>query len=249
MAISTDLTGARGVWFQTSLTLAREPAESEPTDVFESGHDELEVLAMQDLRRFSRARCQVFPVDPPLPTEVDLTEIPVVPVKVKARPEFPGKAPLPKKLDVHSVVSGEKVAKAARNWGKTKAKDLTGRLPGFADTTGMVETGYGQTNQCANFVSTFAQRLGLKGHYLSVPQLREALEQQGWKKVSAQAAKPGDVWMSDSHTELVTQAASGKHGLPEVTGANNGGHYSQTISSHPQSSGSFYARPVWREQK
>jgi len=225
-----------------------EPAESESIDLVETGHADPDMVAMQDLRNFSRAS---LTPGPPLPTEVSLAETRLVEtpsLPARPRPEFRGKAPLPRKLDVHSVVSGEKVAHAAQRLGGTRAYDLTGRLPGFSDTTRMPETGYGQTNQCANFVSSFAQRLGLKGHYLSVPRLREALEKQGWKKVSEQDARPGDVWMSNSHTELVTKAASGKRGLPEVTGSNNGGQYRQTVSSHPQSGGTFYTRPVWREQ-
>jgi len=244
MAISADLPGVGRSWFPTPPTPpTRDLASSEPIDVVETDQTDPDLLAMQDLRSFSRAR---LPLGPPPPTEVVLPDVPMA--STRPAPEFRGKAPLPRKLDVHSVVSGDKVASAARHWSGTKARDLTGQLSGFADTTGMPETGYGLTNQCANFVSTFAQRLGLKGHYLSVPQLREALERQGWKKVSAQNAKPGDVWMSDSHTELVTRTASGRNGLPEVTGANNGGNYHQTISSHPQSGGSFYTRPVWREQ-
>ena len=249
MANSTNLSQVLEGWFQTSASTERAEAESEPTDVVELGLADPDVVAMQDLRNWSRAT-RPFPTpDPPLPTEVRLPEIPAGPAAPQALREFHGQAPLPRKLDVHSLVSGEKVAQAARHWGGTKAKDLTGKLPGFADTTGMAETGYGQTNQCANFVSTFARRLGLKGHYLSVPRLREALQQQGWTKVSQEKAIPGDVWMSDSHTELVTRAPSALHGLPEVTGSNNGGHYRQTISSHLQSGGSFYTRPVRRLQK
>lgn len=244
MAISTDLPGVGRGWFPTPPTLpTAEPASCEPIDVVETDHTDPDLLAMQDLRSFSRG-CR--PLVPPPPNEVVMPDVPSAPAR--STPVFRGKAPLPRKLDVHSVVSGDKVARAARRWRGTRARDLTGQLPGFADTTGMPETGYGLTNQCANFVSTFAQRLGLKGHYLSVPQLREALERQGWKKVSAQNARPGDVWMSGSHTELVTRAAFGRNSLPEVTGSNNGGNYHQTISSHRQGGGSFYTRPVWREQ-
>ncbi|MBS2034243.1 hypothetical protein JST97_04605 [bacterium] len=155
-----------------------------------------------------------------------------------------GKAPLPGKLDLHSVLAGQKVASAARSYERSPIRELTGKLPGFQDTTAWPETSYGNNNQCANFVSSFAQRLGLKGHYNLVPDLEAALKKQGWKRVSPTEAGPGDVWVSDTHTELVT----GRRGhLPLVTGSNNGGRAYQTVSSHLQQSGRFYTRPLWRQ--
>lgn len=179
----------------------------------------------------------------PIPQPVTLPDVPFQPYK--PRPEFRGKTPLPKKLDMHCLTAGTRVAKDAFGLRETPAVLLTHRLPGFQDTTRWSETNYGTNNQCANFVSTFAQRLGLKGHYLVVPQLEKALQKQGWKAVSAADARPGDVWISDRHTELVTGRA---HGKPRVTGSNNGGHGYQTISEHTQTSGRFYTRPVWRDQ-
>ena len=157
---------------------------------------------------------------------------------------FRGKPPLPGKLDLHSVLSGEKVAGAARSYEGRPVRSVTGQLAGFQDTTAWPETSYGTNNQCANFVSSFAQRLGLKGHYNRVPDLEAALRSQGWKPVPFGQARPGDVWVSDTHTELVT----GHRGeLPLLTGSNNGGNAYQTVSSHLQREGRFYTRPIWRQ--
>lgn len=179
----------------------------------------------------------------PIPQTVVLPEVPFQPYK--PRPEFRGKAPLPQKLDLHCLTAGPRVANDARRLEGTPARKLTHKLPGFQDTTRWPETNYGTNNQCANFVSTFARRLGLKGHYMVVQNLEKAMKKQGWKPVSAADAKPGDVWISDSHTELVTGRANGK---PRVTGSNNGGRSYQTVSGHTQTSGRFYTRPVWRDQ-
>lgn len=179
----------------------------------------------------------------PLPQPVDMPELSYHPARMPA--SFRGRAPLPSKLDLHSLQAGPRVARDARQLETTPTVQLTGRLPGFRDTTGMAATSYGTNNQCANFVSTFARRLGLKGHYLVVPELEKALQKQGWQQVSAAQARPGDVWLSDSHTELVTGR---EHGRPRLTGSNNGGKNYQTVSGHTQTGGRFYTRPLWRDQ-
>ncbi|MBN9420145.1 hypothetical protein ABS71_01850 [bacterium SCN 62-11] len=179
----------------------------------------------------------------PVPQNVDLPEVAFQPHKLPAA--FRGQLPLPRKLDLHSLEAGPRVARDARRLEGTPAVELTGKLRGFRNTTGMSETSYGTNNQCANFVSTFAHRLGLKGHFLVVPDLERALQKQGWQRVSAAEARPGDVWMSDSHTELVTGRERGR---PRLTGSNNGGNSYQTISGHTQASGRFYTRPIWRDQ-
>ena len=200
-------------------------------------------------------RLPVLPAstEPPVPDQVDLSpqalgdppsfEASFKPYKPPA--EFQGRPPLPQKFDFHCYQAGTRVAADARALERTFTRSLTGRLPGFQDTTAMAATNYGTNNQCANFVSTFARRLGLKGHYLVVPELENALQKQGWKRVSAAEARPGDVWISDSHTELVTGREQGQ---PRVTGSNNNRRSYQTISGHPQSAGRFYTRPLWRQQ-
>lgn len=211
------------------------PEVPERPDRLELSQPQPEVQAIQDLRKFAQTNS-------PIPSEIPLPQLSYTPPQDKAA--FRGKAPLPLKLDMHSLLSGEKVAASARQYEQTPIQDLTGKLPHFQDTRSWSETSYGTNNQCANFVSSFAQRLGLKGHYLRVADLEAALNRQGWKAVSYKHARPGDVWISDFHTELVT----GRRGeLPLVTGSNNGGHSYQTVSTHAQRTGRFYTRPVWRQ--
>jgi hypothetical protein len=217
---------------------ATPPEASDPTDQVQLSQPQPELMAMQDLRNFARDNA-------PIPTEIILPHLNGPADPPKPRPVFQGKPPLPQKLDLHSLLSGEKVAASARSFEHTPIRQVTGKLAGFQDTTSWPETSYGTNNQCANFVSTFAQRLGLKGHYMRVADLEAALHKQGWKSVSYKDAQPGDVWISDGHTELVT----GRKGeLPLVTGSNNGGHSYQTVSTHPQRGGRFYTRPIWRQQ-
>ena len=100
----------------------------------------------------------------PIPQIVSLPEVAYQPCKPPSN--FRGKTPLPRKLDLHCLQAGARVAQDARRLESTLTRNLTGKLAGFRDTTAMPATDYGTNNQCANFVSTFAHRLGLKGHYL-----------------------------------------------------------------------------------
>lgn len=203
-----------------------------------------EPLECQDDWNTDRVEISPQATEDPIPRTVELPEISFQPNKLPK--QFRGQLPLPSKLDLHSLESGPRVAREARSWEGRQTVELTGKLRGFRNTTRMSETSYGTNNQCANFVSTFARRLGLRGHFLVVPDLENALQKQGWQRVSAAEARPGDVWMSDSHTELVTGR---ERGLPRLTGSNNQGNNYQTISGHPQASGRFYTRPLWRHQR
>lgn len=62
----------------------------------------------------------------------------------------------------------------------------------------------GYNKNCANFVSTILQIVGLiNNHYNTVSSLESNISGNGWKKVSFSEAKPGDIWLDDSgHTEL-----------------------------------------------
>lgn len=119
------------------------------------------------------------------------------------------------------------------------SSSLKGRLPGFTAPGG-------STNNCAAFVSACLEATGALpkgGGSASVSELRQKLVQQGWKKVSAQQAPKGSVWMTrpgqGSHTELVA-APGGK-----VIGSNNTRPGFQQISfgQKHDSSGEFYAPP------
>ena len=82
---------------------------------------------------------------------------------------------------------------------------------------------------CANFVSACLEKSGrLQGHYNGCKGLESALQQQGWKQVSASEAQPGDVWFNAKrgHTELVEKAGN----PPTLIGSNNGGDNIQEVT-------------------
>lgn len=100
----------------------------------------------------------------------------------------------------------------------------------------------GKTNNCADFVSSALESTGgLKGHYVGVKALEQALIKQGYHRVSGADAQPGDVWMNTSrgHTELV-----GSQGARTLIGSNNIRPGFQRISEKPNdpNSGVYYHR-------
>ena len=100
----------------------------------------------------------------------------------------------------------------------------------------------GKTNNCADFVSSALESTGgLKGHYVGVKALEQALIEQGYHRVSGADAQPGDVWMNTSrgHTELV-----GSQGARTLIGSNNIRPGFQRVSEHPNdpNSGVYYHR-------
>ncbi|MBN9420473.1 MAG: hypothetical protein J0I12_33825 [Candidatus Eremiobacteraeota bacterium] len=100
----------------------------------------------------------------------------------------------------------------------------------------------GKTNNCADFVSSALESTGgLKGHYVGVKALEQALIAQGYHRVSGADAQPGDVWMNTSrgHTELV-----GSQGAQTLIGSNNIRPGFQRISEHPNdpNKGVYYHR-------
>ena len=120
------------------------------------------------------------------------------------------------------------------------SKSLKGKLPGFTAPGG-------NTNNCAAFVSACLEHTGALpkgGGSASVSSLRGKLKSAGWKKVPAQQATKGSVWMTKegkgSHTELVSSAGGTK-----TIGSNNVRQGFQKISERTKSasSGEFYAPP------
>ena len=98
----------------------------------------------------------------------------------------------------------------------------------------------GKTNNCADFVSSALESTGgLKGHYVGVKALEQALAKQGYHRVSGADAQPGDVWMNNQrgHTELV-----GTKGAKTLIGSNNIRPGFQRVSEKPNNpnSGVYY---------
>ncbi|MBS2037213.1 hypothetical protein JST97_19655 [bacterium] len=114
--------------------------------------------------------------------------------------------------------------------------DVRGRLPHFTAAGG-------QTNNCADFVSSCLESTGgLQGHHVGVRALEQALIRQGYRRIPASMAKPGDVWMNPSrgHTELVATP-----GATQLLGSNNDRPGHQVISQKPNRNpegGVYYSR-------
>jgi hypothetical protein len=124
----------------------------------------------------------------------------------------------------------------ARRFLGRPSQSIRGEMPNFTAAGG-------RTNNCADFVSSALESTGgLRGHHVGVRGLERALQQQGYRRVSASQAKPGDVWISHSrsHTELVT--AQG--GTRTIGSNNNGVPGFQRISERGKdpNSGVYYSR-------
>lgn len=130
--------------------------------------------------------------------------------------------------------SGSKAVDIARQFNGQSSQSLKGKLPGFTAPGG-------KTNNCAAFVSACLENAGSipkGGGSASVKTLRSKLQKLGWRKVPAQQARPGDVWMTrpgqGSHTELVSTPGGGK-----TIGSNNNGQKGfQRISERGKSANS-----------
>ena len=105
---------------------------------------------------------------------------------------------------------GEQVVEDARSHLGTKSQDI--------DAPNYVNSG-GNTNNCANFVSTMLHNRGeLEGRVENVRQLERLAQEQGYRLVSQEEAGPGDMaFRTDvSHVELVTTP-----GATHTIGSNN----------------------------
>lgn len=136
---------------------------------------------------------------------------------------------------LHAVedVGARLVLRAASFVGQRSAA-LLGRLPFF-------KAAGGASNNCADFVSAILQSEGiLRVHHTYVPNLEHQLRHDGWVRVPAAKAQPGDVWFSPDrgHVEIVA-----KPGGQTLIGSNNNGRHYQTIShGSPYGGGAYYQR-------
>lgn len=111
------------------------------------------------------------------------------------------------------------------------AKKYLGQKSGsISDLEGFTRTGQADNN-CAEFVSACLAKAGVykkKPGDASVRVLKQHLIEDGWKKVSKDQAKPGDVaiFNGTQHIELVAEA-----GGKQLIGSNNKGNANtQTVS-------------------
>ena len=115
--------------------------------------------------------------------------------------------------------------------------DIKGQMPHFTAAGG-------QTNNCADFVSSCLESQGLlRGHQINVRRLEQTLMQQGYRRIPPGQARPGDVWISNGrgHTELVQGVQNGRL---RTIGSNNDRPGHQVISERNKSlsSGVIYGR-------
>ena len=104
------------------------------------------------------------------------------------------------------VDPGQAAVDDARKFLGKPSQDLKGQLDNF-------QAAGGRTNNCADFVSAHLMNNGLlQGKQVNVDKLREQLQREGWSKVDAADARPGDVafYNSKRHVELVSEAGGTK---------------------------------------
>lgn len=133
------------------------------------------------------------------------------------------------------AASGSSAVELGKRFLGRSSITIKGKLPHFTAAGG-------QTNNCADFVSSCLQATGgLKGHFVEVNALEGALKRQGWRRVSAGQARPGDVWINPSrgHVQLVAS-----HGATRTIGSNNDrpGHQVISMRSNDPGSAVYYTR-------
>ncbi|MEQ8187614.1 MAG: peptidoglycan amidohydrolase family protein [Candidatus Eremiobacterota bacterium] len=131
--------------------------------------------------------------------------------------------------------SGAAAVNVGRQFLGQNAIDIKGKMPHFTAAGG-------QTNNCADFVSSCLESQGLiKGHHINVKEMEQSLIKQGYRQIPLNQAKAGDVWMNSSrgHTELVQGFQNGKL---KLIGSNNDRPGHQVISEGSATSGVVYSR-------
>lgn len=137
----------------------------------------------------------------------------------------------PVKGEVNPNGTGQDAVNLARKYLGHNAADIKGAMPNFTAAGG-------QTNNCADFVSSALESTGrINGHHINVRELEKSMLEQGYSRVSKEQAQPGDVWINGSkgHTELVAEA-----GGNTLIGSNNDRPGHQVISEHRNPSGGYY---------
>ena len=135
---------------------------------------------------------------------------------------------------------GQRSVDLARSFEGELSQDVKGKLDNF-------QAAGGNSNNCADFVSSVLETSGRGIEQTPrVNELREQLLEKGWTEISAEDARPGDVWMTESdtygsrHTELVSQA-DGEGGFHTI-GSNNISSDQQRITEREKSGGVIYGQ-------
>lgn len=109
-----------------------------------------------------------------------------------------------------SSQGGQRAVDTARQFLGQRSYDIRGRMPHFRAAGGL-------TNNCADFVSS-ALRSGnmLGGHEVNCKRLEQRLLREGWQRIPASQAGPGDVAFNQSRGHVVLCQGGGK-----MIGSNN----------------------------
>jgi hypothetical protein len=134
----------------------------------------------------------------------------------------------------------------------TRIDKLVGKVPNLKDLSWCKDCTYkgspNTNNMCANFATailTTTQGLKMQDSavdYISIPRIRPALKAQGWHSVSRDKAMPGDVWLSDSHIEIIS-TKGGTHSIGSNTDPQRGYQY---VTERPRSGGTILTRRTIR---
>ena len=105
---------------------------------------------------------------------------------------------------------GQRAVDTARQFLGQRSYDIKGRMPHFRAAGGL-------TNNCADFVSSALRSAGmLGGHEVNCRRMEQRLLREGWRRIPAQQAGPGDVAFNQSRGHVVLCQGNGM-----MIGSNN----------------------------
>lgn len=105
---------------------------------------------------------------------------------------------------------GQRAVDVARQFLGQRSRDIKGKMSHFQAAGGL-------TNNCADFVSSALQSGGmLGGHEVNCKRLEQRLLREGWRRIPAQQAGPGDVAFNQSRGHVVLCQGNGM-----MIGSNN----------------------------
>ena len=109
-----------------------------------------------------------------------------------------------------SSQGGQRAVDVARQFLGRRSRDIRGQMPHFQAAGGL-------TNNCADFVSSALQSGGMiGGHEVNCRRLEQRLMREGWRRIPANQAGPGDVAFNQSRGHVVLCQGNGM-----MIGSNN----------------------------
>jgi hypothetical protein len=109
-----------------------------------------------------------------------------------------------------SSQGGQRAVDVARQFLGRRSRDIKGQMPHFQAAGGL-------TNNCADFVSSALRSAGmLGGHEVNCRRMEQRLLREGWRRIPASQAGPGDVAFNQSRGHVVLCQGNGM-----MIGSNN----------------------------